>query len=336
MMGARKSGKPRWFTMIFAGFLTFSLLLVACGDDGDSAGNDDGGNDAAEQEPVSITIHDTAGVPAAFPSFAVEKGFFEERGLDVTVEPVQGGTSSVPALQAGEIQLAGSNSTSVLVGLNEGLVLKAIASSTVSHPEGEEDFAGLLVAEDSEIQSKMDLEGKTIAVNALASLPGLAVRTTLAEAGVDLDKVELTEVPFPEMGAALERGDVDAISAIEPFQTMAIASGARVLYYHFSEMIPEVQVGIYVTTEEYAQENADTVQAMSEALSQNATYIAENPDEFREFLVSYADMEPELADNLVLPVWNEEVDFESLEELAQLMQEAGVTDEVVDISQLML
>lgn len=331
-------GTARWFRTVLAGCTVLALLLAACGgdDNGDAGGGGNESENGADGELVSITVHDTAGVGSAYAAFAIENGLYEEHGLDVTVEPVQGGVSSVPALVSGEIQMAGSNSTSVLLAVDQGLALKAVGSSTVSNPSGEEDFAGLLVRDDSDINSKQDLEGKTIAVNALASLPELAVRSTLDRAGVDLSKVEITEVPFPEMHAALQRGDVDAISAIEPFMTGSLADGARALYYHFSEMVPDVQVGVYAVSAQYAEENPDVVQSLSDALAENAAYVRDNPDEFREFLVENAEMTPELADQIILPRWNEEIDFGSLEALAELMQEYGITEQVPDVSQLML
>ena len=51
------------------------------------------------------------------------------------------------------------------------------------------------------------------------------------------------EVPFPEMGPALQKGDVDAAFSIEPFVTQSVGDGAKVLNYSYVEtesgMLPE-------------------------------------------------------------------------------------------------
>jgi NitT/TauT family transport system substrate-binding protein len=55
--------------------LAFVVLAVAgCGDD-------DGGREGGGQ--ARVRVQDTAGVPSAFVEYGVQRGFFEDRQLDV-------------------------------------------------------------------------------------------------------------------------------------------------------------------------------------------------------------------------------------------------------------
>ena len=58
------------------------------------------------------------------------------------------------------------------------------------------------------MKTPKDLEGKTIAVNTLNNICGVTINATLEEKGVDVSTLKYTEVPFPEMVAALEKGRV--------------------------------------------------------------------------------------------------------------------------------
>ena len=58
-----------------------------------------------------------------------------------------------------------------------------------------------------------------MAVNTLNNIAEVVVKASLQKAGVDPASVKLAEVDFPEMGAALRKGDVDAAFVIEPFVT---------------------------------------------------------------------------------------------------------------------
>ena len=59
---------------------------------------------------------------------------------------------------------------------------------------------------DGPIKSGKDLEGKTIAVNTLKNICEVTIKASLEKEGVDVDKLKFTEVPFPDMLAALENG----------------------------------------------------------------------------------------------------------------------------------
>ena len=88
---------------------------------------------------------------------------------------------------------------------------------------------GLMVRKDTKIRTAKHLEGKTIAVNNLNNVGTLAINTAMAKEGGDYTKVKYTEVPFPEMNAALEAPKrVDAIWQVEPGYTGALAAGSTV------------------------------------------------------------------------------------------------------------
>ncbi len=76
----------------------------------------------------------------------------------------------------------------------------------------------------------------------------LCVRAVLARADVDVSRVRFLEIPFPEMPAALRDGRVDAISAVEPFVSVARGEGARDLLSYFAGLQKRMTVATYFAT----------------------------------------------------------------------------------------
>src|SRR5215208_3372386 len=201
--------------------LFLTLLLAACGDD------DGGGGEAGKA--ATVKVEDTAGVPSAFLEYGVQKGFFKKRKLTVNVKPSQGGATVVPAVVSGNVDIGGSNLVSVLLAQGKGIPLKIVAPGTFVQADRKKDFSAILVKGSSDIRSPKDLEGKTLAVNTLKNVAEVTAKASLSKKGVDVSKIKLTEVDFPDMNAAIEQGRVDAAFVIEPFVTQGVAAGSRIV-----------------------------------------------------------------------------------------------------------
>jgi NitT/TauT family transport system substrate-binding protein len=290
-----------------------AVALVGCGDDGGGGG--DGG-------PEKVRVSDTAGVPSAFLEYGVREGFFRKRDLDVEVQPSQGGATVVPAVVSGDVDIGGSNLVSVLLAQAKDIPVKIVAPGTFV--DGTKDFAAIVVAKDSDIRSPADLEGKTLAVNTLKNVAEVTARASLDKQGVDSSKVELTEVDFPDMTAAVEQGRVDAAFAIEPFVSQATAGGNRIVDRPYVGTKPGLQIGCYFATEQYLAENEDVAKRFREGVGETA---------FREFLPEASEIPPPAAQKAVLPAWKGSSDPASVDVIAELMQRYEITPDKPDTSE---
>ena len=307
--------------------VALAILAGGCGDDEDAAPGGGGG-------PAKLTVQETAGVPSAFVGFGVEQGIFERQDLEIELQAVQGGATAIPALVNGDVQLAGSNVVSLLLAAGKGVPIRAIAGGTSAQEEGE-DFGALLVSGKGDVREPADLEGKTVAVNTLENITEVVVKAALEKEGVDVATLKLSEVPFPEMGPALEKGDVDAAFSIEPFVTQSVRDGAEVLSYSYVETERGMQVGAYAAAVPYAEENADTIRRFQAAVRETAEYVTANEDEFRRYLSERAKIAPDLAKRIVLPRWTGEVDADSVQNTSDLMQRYGLVEKAVPADDLL-
>jgi NitT/TauT family transport system substrate-binding protein len=301
-----------------------ACVPVACGDD------DGGGGDA---EQARVRVQDTAGVPSAFLEFGVQQGFFRDRQLDVQVTPSQGGATVVPAVVSGDTDIGGSNLVSVLLAQGKDIPVKIVAPGTFVRGEREQDFSAILVAGDSDIRSPKDLEGKILAVNTLKNVAELAAKASLAKQGVDVGEIELAEVDFPDMNGALTQGRVDAAFQIEPFVSLGVAEGHRIIDRPYVGTKPGLQIGCYFTSEQYLSENGDVVERFQQGVADTAEAIARDPGAFREFLPEASEIPPPAAQKAILPAWKADNDQASLDLTADLMERYGVTEERPDTSE---
>ena len=315
----------RGIRLLAGGTCAIAVLLAGCGGGEEGAAPDEG--------PTRLTVQETAGVPSAFVSFGIEEGIFEKHGLEVDLQTTQGGAATIPALVSGDVEVGGSNVASLLLASSKGLPVRAIAGGTMAQAAGQKDFAALLAADG--VSSPEELEGGTIAVNTLNNIAEVALKATLEEKGVDPARLKLSEVPFPEMHAALAGGSVDAALSIEPFATQSIQEGHAVLGYPYVETEPELQVGAYAVTDQFAAGDPDTVKAFQAAITETASYVDAHEDEFRTFLSETAKIEPDLAEKIVLPTWTGEVNAASVENTAKLMQRYGLVDSEIDTGKLL-
>ena len=311
--------------------LALLVPVAACGgdDSGDSGGG--GGGGGGEQEVQQLRVGVIPIVDVAPIYLGVEQGFFEEQGLDVTVDVSAGGAAAVPGLMSGGLQLAGSNTVSALLAVEKGLPITMVAPGTFGSETEGEDFSAVLVAENSDIREPADLAGSTIAVNTLENIGDVTISAALEEHGVDPAGVEFVEIGFPDMIPALERGQIDAAWEIEPFVTIGAESGARPVLWPYVEARPGLMVGSYLATQEYREQNPEVIEAFRNGLEATAASVAEDPDAFRTALPDLARVTPEVAGSMTLPQWKSEIDVESLEFIEEQMREHGLISEPVDV-----
>jgi len=308
-----------------------ALALAACsGSSGDPepAASGEGG-----LTPVTVGVIPIVDVAPIY--LGVQEGFFEDEGLDVTLELAQGGAAIVPAVASGEYQFGFSNISSLLLASQQGLPLKIVAPGNLTTGEPGKDFSAVVAMPDAGIEDAADLEGRTVAVNTLNNIGDTTVRKVVDDAGGDPTKVEFVEMGFPDMPAAVESGQVDAAWIVEPHLTRAFQSGAEAVTWNFAKTDPDLLIAAYFASEQEIADDPETVDAFTAAMKKSLTYAEENPDETRAVLDSYTEIDPAVKDAMVMPRFTAELDEAQVQLLADLGLQYGMFDEPVDVSALM-
>jgi NitT/TauT family transport system substrate-binding protein len=264
---------------------------------------------------------------------AVADGLFEDEGIAVQIETVQGGAAAIPALVSGELDITFGNYVSFFLANSQGVDLRIIAEQNRATP----GFSSIMTLPDSGIETAADLVGKRLAVNTLANVAEITARAQVSDAGADPEAVEYIEVPFPDMIATLERGDVDAIFAVEPFATLAGQQLSAVEVVNpYGGRLEGFPVAGFQATTQYAEENAETIAAFQRAMVAASELAAGDPDRVVEILPTYTTLTPELAAEISQPEYVSTIDVARLEVVVDLMVEFGLLESALDVEALVI
>jgi NitT/TauT family transport system substrate-binding protein len=317
--------------------LSATLALAACTAE---TPEQPGGSD----ELIPVKVGTIPIVHAAALVLGIEKGFFEEEGLDVEFDTAAGGAAIVPGLTSGEFQFGLANPVSPMLAASQGLDIVLVANADHAEANPVVNADGwveapdvVLVREDSGIESAADLNGRSVAVNTFKGIAELTVKSAADRLGADSSTFDLVEVGFPDMLGALESGAVDAIVVSEPFYTIARGADTeyRGLFSYMSEAGPELPGDVYFATREYAEANPDVISAFAAAAHRSNAYAQAHKDEARAILSTYTSIDAATAEQIFLPTWYEDenapFNLEGLQALADLMVTYGVVDSAPDI-----
>ncbi|MHA6631637.1 ABC transporter substrate-binding protein [Pseudonocardia sichuanensis] len=303
------------------------LALTACG------GEEPAGGDAAELDTITLGLIPIIDVAPVY--LGMEQGFFEDAGIQLELSSGQGGAAIVPGVVSGNLDIGFGNNVSILVAAATGLPIRVVTSGVYGTGEVGNDYVEIMVAGGSPVTSAAELAGKTVAVNTLNAIGGIAVGASVASAGGDPAAVNYVEMPFPNMNAALESGQVDAIWQVEPFVALAKRDGHRVLADPLIDMADQIMVSTYFASEQFTAENRELVERFRTAIDQSLTYAQEHPQEVRAIIPTYLDIPEDLASELVLPRWTPEIDRGTFEVMSDLALKDGLIDSKPDLNAIL-
>jgi NitT/TauT family transport system substrate-binding protein len=311
-----------------------ALSLGACGDDGGGDDATTGDEAPGGEELTGIEVGVVPVVDVAPLYLGIEKGFFEEEGLDVEPVVAQGGAAIIPAVANGDQEIGFSNIVSLLIAQTEDLPVRVVAQGIQATDDPDDDTAAIAVTADSDIREPADLEGRTIAVNTLQNISELTITAALEKEGVDVSTLEFVEVPLPDMVGQLEAGQVDAAGLVEPFVTTGEDAGHRMILYDRVATEPEMTVAGYFTSDQFLESDPETVDAFVRAINRSLAYATEHPDEARQAIAGFTEIPPDVLEKVVLPLWQEDLNVASIENTAELMVTYGITEDPADVDAL--
>lgn len=265
------------------GLLVLALLVVACGSP--STGATPGasaptaeGNRQLETTKVSVRFVWVPQYQFAGYIVAKVKGFYDEVGLDVTLNPGGPEIAAVPLVSGGSDSFGVETPDTVLLARERGIPLVALATFFQASP------GGFMVHSDSGIAGPQDFVGKTVAI-----APGsLETEYRGMLAANQIDRSQISEVPFDfNLEPFLSRRvDVWPVYVTDQPNT-ARKQGADVRVLVARDFgVTLLGDGLF-TTEAFLARNPNTTQAFIDATLKGWEYAAANPDETVALLADY-------------------------------------------------
>ncbi|MFJ8591423.1 ABC transporter substrate-binding protein [Streptomyces sp. NPDC093598] len=317
---------------LLVGLVAWSVLatVTACGSSGPG-----GEGEAGPSGPTTVKVGVVPVLDVAPLYLGEKQGFYADRGLELELSPAQGGAAIVPGVVSGQFQFGFSNTTSLLVARSKNMPVKAVANGAASTGKGGADFAAITVRKGSPLTSAKQLEGKKAAVNTLSNICDTSIKESVRKDGGDPSKVEFVEMPFDQMPAALDGGQVDAACTPEPALATVKAAGGKEIASNFYDVSPDLTVAMYFTSQRFADKNPELVKKFQEATAESLKYADSHPDEVRQILTTYTKIPTTLLEKLTLPRYPAEPDRPSIERLAELGERDGLFEKAPDLDELL-
>jgi NitT/TauT family transport system substrate-binding protein len=310
-------------------FTVGALALTGCGASGSAGGAPAAAGGAAESDSaIRLTVFPSLNALGA--RVAEADGFFEDAGVKVELTAGPNAAAMVPQMIGGSIDIALMDVVTPTVARSQRVPLVMVAPAGVTTEPDKEmgrGFGNLFVRADSDIKSVKDLEGHSIGLPQINSQPWVDARALVDANGGDSSKLEFIEVP--NTLAALEQGQVDAITVPEPSGVLALSNPKLRL---LGPVATEDRVGhldyAYVTTEDYLKKNPEKVKKFAEAILKANAKANEDEANSRKVAEGFVDVDPKVLAKAVLPTMaTEPVKAADLEAAVGRMAKYGLVED---------
>lgn len=267
---------------------------------------------------------------------AMQQGFFAAEGIEVDTTPTQGGAAGIPALAAGQVQIAFSNVISMILGSKQGLGFQLIAAGSNTGDEPP-DLAGIVARKGSSFKTGKDLEGKRLAVNTRNNIIWLYARAWVKATGGNPDAVTYLEVPFPQMIDAVRGDRVDAAFLVEPFLSAGLAGDLQLVGWPYHTVAKRIPVAQYAASKTFIEQNPQLIERWVRAYNKGVDWTNQNrgTPELAKIIASYTRMAPEQIVKLALPPYEKTVNPAALEPVVELMRSNGMLEGAFDVRSML-
>jgi len=253
---------------------------------------------------------------------AQENGLFKKHGVDVELVIIRSGAEGVNALQGGSIDVTLAIPSFALAANERKFDLVLVMQNELANAQPP-DTGGIVVTSQSGLTKPADLVGKTVGVNALHAQEAVDAQYVIRKAGVPRDKIKYVELPFPTMWDALTRNQIDAAVAIDPFTTMMVQRGGRVIAWEYVDSIPEQPIGTFWAKRAWAEKNADLLEKFVAALEESHAYMNADKERARGVVAKFTGLPPELVKAMPPIVWSSKINLAKWRQLVELLKEMG-------------
>lgn len=280
--------------------------------------------------------------PGTFPYLvAIDKGFFQEEGVDVVIVDEEDYTKMNEKVATGAIDF---QSQYVLIdvvdAVSRGKDLKVVMATDFSNG------ADAIVAKKT-IETVVDLKGKKVGV-ASGTLSQYLLSDALKKFKLTLADVTQVDLSSLDAASAFIAGEVDAAVSWEPDVSKAVNEGNGVRLYTSVES-PGLIIDTLAFRSEFVKLYPERVAGVVRGYMKAMDFIAKNPDAAYEIGANYSKISPaEFSeqlkgvklmtkdDNASLMVYKSSIDslHGAVNQANQFLKDIGVTTATVDSTQI--
>lgn len=284
--------------------------------------------------PVSVTLNEVAHSIFYAPMYAaIENGYFDEEGIDLTLVTGFGADKTMTAVISGEADIGFMGSESSIYTYNEGANDYVINFAQLTQRAG-----NFLVAREEMKDFKWtDLKGKDVLGGRKGGMPEMVFEYILKQNGID-PRTDLNinqGIDFGSTAAAFSEGSGDFTVEFEPSAIALESEGKGHVVASLGTDSGYVPYTAYSAKKSYLDKNPDVIQSFTNALQKGMDFVQNHTPE--EIAAVIAPQFPETDLNTITTIvtryydqktWKEDLIFEkdSFELLQDILESAGELD----------
>ena len=266
--------KKQLLTSLFAFLLVFSLCMgCSKAETGDKTTASDSFEVSSQKtSPVKFTLNEVAHSVFYAPLYvAIEKGYFKDENIDLTLVTGFGADKTMTAVISGEADIGFMGSEASVYMYSEGASDYVVNFAQLTQRAG--NF--LVARQDNEHFQWADLKGKTVLGGRKGGMPEMVFEYILKENGIDPEK-DLTiiqNIDFGSTAPAFADGRGDFTIEFEPGATSLESEGKGHVIASLGKDSGYVPYTAFSAKKSYLKENPDVIQRFTNALQKGMDYV---------------------------------------------------------------
>jgi NitT/TauT family transport system substrate-binding protein len=278
---------------------------------------------AAAQTRAHLRIGATANDSFAEAYYAQDLGFFTRAGIDAEITTFANGAQVSTGVASGAIDIGISSVITLANATIRGLPFVYVAGGgmyTASAPT-----IVLCVAKDSATSDARELEGRAVSVSGIKDITHLAVVAYLIKGGADPAKVNIIEMPFSQVSAALKRGTIAAGVISEP-SLAANLDDVRVLAKPFDLIGKRLMIGGWFATSDWQKKNVAAARTFAGVMYETARWANANHDKSAAILQKYTKIDDATVRRMVRVTYAESLEPDMIDPTLDLAAREKFTE----------
>lgn len=320
--------RKKWIAAALSAVLTFTALPVSA---------------LAEHEKdlEKVTLNEVAHSIFYAPQYAaIELGYFEEEGIDLTLVTGFGADKTMTALLSGEADIGFMGSEASIYTYVGGSENVPVNFAQLTQRAG--NF--LVAREEMPDFQWSDLIGRDVLGGRKGGMPEMVFEYILRQNGIDPSEVNINQgIDFGSTAAAFSGGQAEFTVEFEPGATTLEKEGAGYVVASLGTDSGYVPYTAYCAKTSYLEEHRDTIQSFTNALQKGMDYVnTHTPEEIAQVIApQFAETDPETLTAIVTryyeqDTWKENLIFEesSFDLLQDILADAGELEDRVPYESL--
>ncbi|MCI8638938.1 MAG: ABC transporter substrate-binding protein [Coprococcus sp.] len=296
---------------------------------------------SSNDESVPVTLNEVAHSIFYAPQYvAIEEGYFEEEGIDLTLVTGFGADKVMTAVLSGEADIGFMGSESSIYTYQEGANDVIVNFAQLTQRAG-----NFLVAREEMSDFKWeDLIGKDVLGGRKGGMPEMVFEYILRQNNINPSDVNIDQsIDFGSTAAAFSGGQGEFTVEFEPSATALEAEGAGHVVASLGVDSGYVPYTAYSAKSSFIKENPEIIQKFTNALQKGMDYVRNHtPEEIAEVIApQFKETDLETITTIVKryyeqDTWKENLIFEqkSFELLQDILESSGELKERVPYSDL--